>query len=226
MAVIAVAVRAATSAGRRRGEHDLVEHAAEPVAVGVEGPAVTVDHAGVRLHAGDDDGGLDELVEGDVVAEPAALGSRPRGSADLPADAGDELAEVARRARGRWRRRRTAPGSRRAERSWIAVCSATMKSTASSRSVIATKRRPTSRSRTLWSPVTPNAANSTEAIISAALEPWACTVSTDTPAAGGDLGQRGAGVAELGEQLRRGGDDAQPGLLRLALAQLRPVRPR
>ena len=43
---------------------------------------------------------------------------------------------------------------------------------------------------------------------------------------GGDLGQRGAGIAELGEQSRCRGDDAQPGLVGLTLAQLGPVRPR
>ena len=141
-----------------------------------------VDHADVRLDAGDHDGGLDELVEGDVVAQPATLGADLEEPADLAADAGDELVEVAVELGIVGGSAVQRPG--RLRRALVdAVCSVTMRSTASSRSVMATKRWPRSRSSTLWSPVTPNAANSTAAIISAALEPWACTVSTETPAA-------------------------------------------
>ena len=76
-------------------EHDLVEHAAEPRPVGVGAPAVSVDHPRVRLDARDDRGGLDEFVEGNVVAQPASLAADVEHPTNLPADSGDQFAEVA-----------------------------------------------------------------------------------------------------------------------------------
>ena len=53
-----------------------------------------MDHPRVRLDARDDCGGLDEFVVGDVVAQPATLAADFEHSTDLPADAGNQFAEV------------------------------------------------------------------------------------------------------------------------------------